>query len=149
MESGGGDKRGKVRLARRRRSTRRSRCQGTELLKTSFGPAFRPLTAVSAAKVRRCYDLWMSQQVHGHRILELIIDAGGVMPLAQLRSSATSQYGNDAQYYTCSAHGMSFDSLMDFLLRRQKVSIQGEDVTVHVHNMCHDGEEAHSHADAT
>lgn len=68
------------------------------------------------------------------------------MPLAQLRSSATAQYGSDAQYYTCSAHGMSFDSLMEFLLQRQKVSIQGNDVTVHVQNMCHDGE-AHSHSD--
>ncbi|MGE5783231.1 MAG: YecH family protein, partial [Myxococcales bacterium] len=76
--------------------------------------------------------------------LERIINAGGVMPLSQLRSSAATAFGTDAQYYTCSARGMSFDDLLGFLVQRQKISVVGENVTVHAESMCqHSG--SHSH----
>ncbi|HMA97123.1 MAG TPA: YecH family metal-binding protein [Polyangiaceae bacterium] len=86
----------------------------------------------------------MTQEVHGHEVLERIINAGGVMPLSQLRSSAATAFGTDAQYYTCSARGMSFDDLLGFLVQRQKISVVGENVTVHAESMCqHSG--SHSH----
>jgi probable metal-binding protein len=89
----------------------------------------------------------MSQDIHGHAILERIIAAGGSLPVAELRQFAEQTYGKDATYHTCSEAQMSFDQLLLFLGTRNKISIDGERVTVHVENVCNhgDGHHAHSH----
>lgn len=89
----------------------------------------------------------MSQDIHGHAILEHIIAAGGRLPLRELRQFAEQTYGSDATYHTCSASQMSLDQLLVFLKTRNKISVAGEQVTVHVENVCNhgDGHHAHSH----
>jgi probable metal-binding protein len=87
----------------------------------------------------------MAANVHGHIILERIIEAGGTMPLGSLQSFAES-HGRDATYFTCSASGMSFEELLQFLSTRNKISIADGQVTVYVENMCRHGEDGeHSH----
>jgi probable metal-binding protein len=86
----------------------------------------------------------MATNVHGHAILERIIDAGGQMPLRELREYALANHGSDAQYFTCSASGMSLDELFDFLSARNKVRIENESIQVFAQNMCNDGAE-HDH----
>ena len=91
--------------------------------------------------------LLMTQNVHGHEILEHLIAAGGGLSLDQLRAFARDGHGSDATYYTCSAAGMSFDELISFLVARSKVSISEGTITVHAQNMCHheggDGNHVH------
>lgn len=80
----------------------------------------------------------MSQNIHGHEILERIVSAGGSLSLSALRSAAQAAHGADASYFTCSAHGMSFDELMGFLVRRNKIAISNDTVTVFVEALCRD-----------
>ncbi|MGC4068109.1 MAG: YecH family protein [Polyangiaceae bacterium] len=86
----------------------------------------------------------MTANLHGHVILERIIEAGGTMPLGNLRDFAES-HGRDATYFTCSASGMSFDDLLEFLTNRNKISIADGQVTVYVENMCKHGDDEHAH----
>jgi probable metal-binding protein len=90
----------------------------------------------------------MAADIHGHAILEHLIEAGGVLSLSALRAFAQATHGSDATYHTCSASQMSFDQLLEFLATRNKVTILGEQVTVHAENLCRhsDGEEHHSHS---
>jgi probable metal-binding protein len=81
----------------------------------------------------------MSRDVHGHEILERLVAAGGSLPLVALRDAASSAYGHDATYFTCSARGMSFDGLIEFLSARNKVAVEGDTVTVFAENICRDG----------
>jgi probable metal-binding protein len=85
----------------------------------------------------------MSQTVHGHEILERLVSAGGNLALSALRDAATRDYGEDAKYFTCSAQGMSFDELLEFLSQRNKIAVAGDRVTVFVENICKDGDQHH------
>jgi probable metal-binding protein len=85
----------------------------------------------------------MQATVHGHVILEHIIEVGGKIPLAELKAFAAS-HGSDATYYTCSASSMSFEGLMQFLESRGKVRLEGDTVTVFPEKMCQHGDD-HAH----
>jgi probable metal-binding protein len=89
----------------------------------------------------------MTPSVHGHIILQAIIDAGGQLPLEELRTIASSRHGGDATYHTCSAQGMSFDGLIEFLTSRKKTQIEEGRISVFVENMCEHGDAAHTHSD--
>lgn len=84
------------------------------------------------------------KDVHGHEILERLITAGGTMRLGDLRGAAFSAFGEDAQYHTCSAQGMSFDELIDFLAQRSKVEVVAGQITVFAENVCAGGA-SHDH----
>lgn len=90
----------------------------------------------------------MPANIHGHEILEHIIEAGGTLRLSELRAFATATHGEDALYHTCSASQMSFEQLLEFLTSRSKVTVVGEQVTVHAEKMCQHpaGEEHHAHS---
>jgi probable metal-binding protein len=83
----------------------------------------------------------MTKEVHGHEILNRIVAAGGTLSLQTLRNDACGAYGPDATYFTCSARGMGFDSLLEFLKQRNKIAVDQGIVRVFVENMC-----AHSDA---
>ena len=85
----------------------------------------------------------MGANVHGHVILEHIIEVGGTISLTDLEAFAAS-HGSDATYYTCSASSMNFDGLMQFLTSRGKVRLEGDTVTVFPEKMCQHGED-HAH----
>ena len=62
----------------------------------------------------------MMQSIHGHSLLNHLLDLGGSESLDLLRQWAHSSHGPDARYHTCSAQGLTYDSLMQFLLERNK-----------------------------
>lgn len=74
--------------------------------------------------------------IHGHKLLNHILDLGGSEPCDELRSWASSTHGLDAQYHTCSAQGLSFDSLLQFLLDRNKIEISDNRVRVIADHVC-------------
>jgi probable metal-binding protein len=74
--------------------------------------------------------------IHGHKLLNHILDLGGSEPLDALRLWAASTHGPDAQYHTCSAEELTFDSLMQFLLDRNKIEISDNRVRVIADHVC-------------
>lgn len=78
----------------------------------------------------------MPGSVHGHAILNLLIEAREPLTRDALRQIAAEEFGPDARYHTCSADSMSFDDLIAFLCRRGKVTEQGGRLIVHAEEMC-------------
>jgi probable metal-binding protein len=78
----------------------------------------------------------MPNDVHGHAVLEMILEAPDAMSRDWVLSSANARFGADATYYTCSASAMSIEDLLEFLVTRRKITIADDIVTAYRERMC-------------
>ncbi len=62
----------------------------------------------------------MSQNIHGHEVLEMILEAKKSFTKKSLEEAIIKKFGPDARFHTCSAEGMSARELIDFLESRGK-----------------------------
>jgi len=63
----------------------------------------------------------MSDSVHGHDVLEMVLSAPQPLTLEALEAQVGERFGADARFHTCSASGLSFRELIDFLHLRGKL----------------------------
>ena len=63
----------------------------------------------------------LSGSVHGHEVLELVLAAREPLTLEALETQVTERFGADARFHTCSAQGLSFPELVEFLQLRGKL----------------------------
>lgn len=78
----------------------------------------------------------MSEPVHGHEVLEMLLASPEPTPIAALRDAAGREFGADARYYTCAASDMTLDELVEFLLMRRKVTETDGGLVAHREEMC-------------
>lgn len=79
----------------------------------------------------------MSNEVHGHEVMKMMITSGENYTRASLREAIISQFGADARFYTCSASDLTADGLIDFLAERGKFNDAGnESVSMTPDKMC-------------
>ncbi len=78
----------------------------------------------------------MPNDVHGHAVLEMILDAPAPMTRHGVLSAAKARFGAEARYYTCSAAAMTIEDLLEFLVARRKISIADDVVTAYRERMC-------------
>ncbi len=84
--------------------------------------------------------------IHGHNLLNHILDLGGSESLTTLRKWAETSHGLDAHYHTCSAQELTYEGLLQFLLERGKIEITGDRIFVIAEHVCtHD----HEHTDSS
>jgi probable metal-binding protein len=81
----------------------------------------------------------MSAKVHGHSVLEMLMEAPCPMTRDMLRQAAQEEFGANARYHTCSASELTLDALVDFLLQRGKVTEADGYLTVHAEELCTHG----------
>jgi len=62
----------------------------------------------------------MSEPVHGHEVMQMMIEAGASYTRDSLRAAIVARFGEDTRFFTCSADNMTPDELMDFLEARGK-----------------------------
>ena len=62
----------------------------------------------------------MSERVHGHEVMEMMVESGTVYTRESLRAAIVERFGPDTRFYTCSADGMTPDDLITFLEARGK-----------------------------
>ena len=62
----------------------------------------------------------MSERVHGHEVMEMMVESGTVYTRESLRTAIVERFGPDTRFYTCSADGMTPDDLITFLEARGK-----------------------------
>ncbi|MCP5518384.1 MAG: YecH family protein [Verrucomicrobiales bacterium] len=62
----------------------------------------------------------MIKQVHGHEVLEMMVNSGRGYTRESLRQEILDRFGPEARFHTCSAEGMSADELIEFLAARGK-----------------------------
>ncbi len=57
----------------------------------------------------------MEAPIHGHAVMEMMIESGKVYTEETLRADMIEKFGSAARFYTCSASNMTADELIAFL----------------------------------
>lgn len=63
----------------------------------------------------------MSESIHGHEVMEMILAAEPPFSREQLKEAIRSRFGEAPRFHTCSAQDMTLDELLQFLGGRGKV----------------------------
>ena len=74
--------------------------------------------------------------IHGHALLNYLIDQGGPVKVEALRKWAEKAHGAQTLYHTCSAANLTFDGILGFLQERSKVILQDGTVSALVSHVC-------------
>lgn len=62
----------------------------------------------------------MSQSIHGHEVMHMMLEAGTQFSKATLKQAIESRFGADAKFHTCSAAEMNAEQLIEFLAGKGK-----------------------------
>ena len=62
----------------------------------------------------------MSESIHGHEVIGMMVESGTAYTEATLRAAIVGRFGPDARFHTCSADNLSPDGLIEFLAARGK-----------------------------
>ena len=74
--------------------------------------------------------------VHAHEVLRLLAGADTEWTVDGLRREVETRFGGDRRFESCSASGMDFDQLLQFLLQRRKIAVVDGSVTVDPSKIC-------------
>ncbi len=98
-----------------------------------------------------CFWSMTTPSIHGHTVLNHILDLGGSESLTTLRNWVQTSHGLDARYHTCSVRDLTYEGLLQLLLERNKIEVTGDRIRVIADYVCsHDHEHAdvsHAHRD--
>jgi len=75
---------------------------------------------IKAGPGHMVHDIAMTTQVHGHEVMQMMLNLDRSFTRESLRESIHEQFGTDARFFTCSAQDMTADELIDFLAQRGK-----------------------------
>lgn len=81
----------------------------------------------------------MSQSVHGHEVMEMMLEQDGQFTRASLKQAMAQRFGADARFHTCSASEMDAEALIDFLAARGKFIEAGEGFQTRADKLCNHG----------
>jgi probable metal-binding protein len=66
------------------------------------------------------------EQIHGHEVMQMMIESGKRYTRASLLTDIVAKFGSDARFHTCSAENLTPEGLIDFLEAKGKfVSCEG------------------------
>ncbi|MBL6976122.1 MAG: YecH family protein [Deltaproteobacteria bacterium] len=68
----------------------------------------------------------MAKMIHGHEVLQMMIDSQGTFNRETLEAAIIGRFGEDARFFTCSAEGMTAAQLIDFLDAKGKFESRDE-----------------------
>ncbi|MFM5337946.1 YecH family metal-binding protein [Aeromonas enteropelogenes] len=81
----------------------------------------------------------MSQSIHGHEVMEMMLELGGQFTRASLKQAMTERFGEQARFHTCSASEMDAEALIDFLAARGKFIESADGFQTHADKICNHG----------
>ena len=81
----------------------------------------------------------MSQSIHGHEVMEMMLEQDGQFTRASLKQAMAQRFGADARFHTCSAREMDAEALIDFLAARGKFIEAGEGFQTRADKICNHG----------
>jgi len=88
-----------------------------------------------------------TQDVHGHDVLALVAAVQPPFTRESLRIAVEARFGKEARFCTCSAGGMTFDTLLAFLLERGKIVETNGVLAIDRGRICNHGDGHHDHDD--
>lgn len=78
----------------------------------------------------------MAAQIHGHEVMEMMIESGKRYTRGSLRADIIRRFGETARFYTCSADNMTSDELIAFLQARGKFVDVGDGFKTDPDRLC-------------
>lgn len=78
----------------------------------------------------------MSQSIHGHEVMEMMLQKGGTFTKESLETAMREKFGPTARYHTCSAENMTASELINFLDERGKFTASQEGFQTHPAKIC-------------
>ena len=62
----------------------------------------------------------MSNQVHGHDVMKMMLDSGQSYTKDTLSAAIIDCFGEKTRFYTCSSENLTANELVEFLAKREK-----------------------------
>lgn len=87
----------------------------------------------------------MVKRVHGHEVLEMILNTGKLFTEESLEQEIMAKFGADARFHTCSAQDMTAKEIVRFLNERGKFISSGIGFTTAREKICSHDDHEHSH----
>lgn len=81
----------------------------------------------------------MSDSIHGHEVMEMMLARGGQFSEESLKSAMAARFGAQARYHTCSASGLDADGLIALLRTRGKFVEDEQGFQTRADRICHHG----------
>ncbi|MCP3698051.1 MAG: YecH family protein [Aliivibrio sp.] len=78
----------------------------------------------------------MKQDIHGHTVLNLLLNAEKPLSRLQLEGMIESEFGSEVCFHTCSQQGLTLTELLDFLLSKKKVVELDSGLTANPERIC-------------
>ncbi|SKC31861.1 YecH family metal-binding protein [Photobacterium piscicola] len=74
---------------------------------------------------------------HGHDVLNLIADTSIPFTIKTLHAYVEQHWGTNLHFHTCKLNDLSLDALITFLLSRNKITLDGENLHTNRDKICH------------
>jgi probable metal-binding protein len=78
----------------------------------------------------------MAEAIHGHEVIEMIVQSGRAYTRESLRADIVRRFGADARFHTCAAENLTADELIGFLEARGKFRDAGTGFTIDQEQVC-------------
>ena len=78
----------------------------------------------------------MSNSIHGHEVMHLMLELGGPFTKDSLKQAIDSRFGTQARFHTCSAEGLDAEALIELLRERGKFVDSAEGFTTEAERIC-------------
>ena len=78
----------------------------------------------------------MSESIHGHEVMQMMIESGEAYTRDSLRADIIRRFGEDARFHTCSAENMTAEELIEFLAARGKFTDSGDGFQTDASKIC-------------
>ncbi|RTZ13788.1 DUF2492 family protein [Vibrio aquaticus] len=76
----------------------------------------------------------MTTEIHAHKVLNLLRERP--MSKEALEQVVFQEFGEQARFRTCKCSGFTLDTLLEFFIERQKVTIEGGVWQVNAERVC-------------
>jgi probable metal-binding protein len=78
----------------------------------------------------------MSESVHGHDVMHMMLELGGQFTRNSLKSAIEARFGATTHFHTCSAEGMTAEQLIDFLEAKGKFVAAADGFNTREEHIC-------------
>ena len=78
----------------------------------------------------------MSQSVHGHDVMHMMLELGGQFTRDSLKSAIETRFGANTRFHTCSAEDMTALQLIDFLETKGKFVAAADGFNTREEHIC-------------
>lgn len=76
------------------------------------------------------------ESIHGHEVLNMMIESGEQYSNASLEAAITARFGERARFHTCSSQGMTAAELVAFLAAKGKFIAKEDGFSTHESKIC-------------